>query len=304
MYTLVRSIAGVLLLAQAASASVVPSTILGRLTGPRSQAMGGTAGALEGDPTLLWMNPASVARIGESVAALEGQRGVLGQGMAQVMLSWHTRTSPGVLSVGVSVEDIGAASFMTVEGNMRRVAIQRDYLGALNYSHGFGSSGGYGVTVKLLRSQILDQFSASAIMMDGGVAGKLTDNVRWGAAVQNFGTRLKYMQTASPLPASLRCGAAAEYGMSILGGAGDTLTVAIDGLYSINERVGIFSGGGEYSWRGIGFLRGGVKMDRRRADPGISCGTGLHFGRYRLDYGITFGDLAGYPQSLGLSIAF
>jgi hypothetical protein len=62
--------------------------------------------------------------------------------------------------------------------------------------------------------------------------------------------------------------------------------------------------GAEYCWRGIAALRVGAKFDRRYGDPALACGAGLKVGRYSLDYGIMTGEVAGYPQSLGLTISF
>ena len=295
----------VLLAAGAVRAETVASTILGEVGGTRARAMAGAASALSGDPTLAWLNPASSADVNGTGLTLAGQRGVFGQSMGQMMLC-RSMEFTGVMFAGVSVDDSGATVMPTLSGGFRKVSLQRDYLAVLGYAR-TGDLADWGVTVKGLRSELLGDYSANAAVLDLGVQRQVLRSLRAAVTVQNLGTKIKYFETASPLPATARAGLAYDWkwwhGLQEDSPA-NVVTVVADADYSIYENVTGWQAGAEYSWRGIASLRGGVKGDTRE-NLGLYClGIGLSTGRYRLDYSIDLGGDIGYPQSLSLTITF
>jgi hypothetical protein len=291
--------------AGAVRAETVASTILGEVGGTRERAMAGAAGALSGDPTLVWLNPASSADATGTGLTLAGQRGIFGQSMGQILAS-RSMEFPGVLFAGISMNDAGATAMPTLSGGFRKVSLQRDYLAVLGYARPW-THFDIGLAVKGLRSELLGDYSANAVVADLGVQRQVLRNLRAALVVQNLGTKLKYFETASPLPAAVRAGLAYDWkwwrGLKDESTA-DTVTAVADAGYSLYENVTGWRAGAEYSWRGIAALRGGVRGDTRDA-LGLYClGLGLAAGRYHLDYSIELGGDIGYPQSLSLTMSF
>jgi len=286
-----------LLAAGMARADLSPSTILGKVSATRAQGMGGAAGAIIGDPDMIWANPAASYSHKGMLLTMEGQKGIFGQGMGQVLFvkSWKGR--PEVVSLGASYEDTGSVVMQTVEGMDRRISLQKDVLLLLGVTLGEWTGKPYGIALKALRSEVLGQYTANAVMLDAGLQGTWGERVKYGAAIQNLGTRLRYLQTAYNLPACLRAGVSTEWkwGGRMLAGA--------DVDYSWNERLTGCRAGAEYTWAGIAAIRAGAKVEGLKGFS-YSAGLGVLAGRYRLDYSLEMGGDIGYPQSLGITIAF
>jgi hypothetical protein len=171
----------------------------------------------------------------------------------------------------------------------------------LSYGKSVNSRLSLGATGKYIR-QTIDSTDASAYAMDGG-ALYLTDwhEVRFGAAVQNLGSKVKFVNESDPLPLTYRLGASAPL-------LAHRLLVSSDLIIPRDHQVGLALGT-EYKGKiskDLGYaMRAGYRSDTDVSGfSGVSIGSGLELGRGSLDFAwVPFGDL-GNAYRFSLHVKF
>jgi len=179
-----------------------------------------------------------------------------------------------------------------IDGSTTNVLSEQDISGSVSLGISLGAKLGIGVSVKALSSTLVGSKSALAFAGDAGAVykGFILDGLNIGASMSNLGLGIKYLDTTESLPLNVQGGAS----YSILGLAEDLkVTIAVDGVYSVNDKVfglkaGVEGDYKEYSGRvGIPF--------NSTADQSFTVGAGYKFDNYSIDYGAVFG------RALGLS---
>jgi len=223
----------------------------------------------------------------------------------------------GVLSVGGTYEDAGNVTLNASDGTLRRVDARRDLLGLAGYSGELGFDVASGFSVRILRSELVEEFRATTVMFDGGMQIKVNDFIKAGVALRNFGTKTKYFEDEiSPSP-SARVGAA--FGcllrdfLPFMRDSMDAVLLAADVDYRLVEQQVFLLGGLEYRWNNILYLRAGGSLGSVQRLGSLSLGLGINIGggesawvrRYRLDYSIRLLTLGfDAPQMLGMTFIF
>jgi hypothetical protein len=162
---------------------------------------------------------------------------------------------------------------------------------------GFGA----GAAVNYIYSRI-DDANASTIAFDVGLSYQPLNRLRFGLTAANLGPDVKYVSLESPLPVTVRLGAAGE----ILDEPRHRITLLADGVYPVyDEPYGAF--GLQYTLFDLISLRGGYRLGHDTAT--FSFGAGFQFALWKsvllnLDYAYAdYGDLdATHLFTLGLLI--
>lgn len=153
-----------------------------------------------------------------------------------------------------------------------------------------------GLSVKYI-SQKLDTESATGIAGDIGVLYKASEQLGIGLAVQNLGTKIKFIETGDPLPMNIKAGV----GYRPI----ETLTVGLDVNVPNDNNVNVATGL-EYNLKlGENFSlipRAGYKTGTDLgALSGVGAGVGFNLGTIGLDFAyVPCGDLG---NSIRVSIS-
>ncbi len=285
-------------------ARVAVTTALDKVEATRAEALGGAATALDLDHTLVWLNPAALAQLSDSALTLSGQRGFFGEFAGQVL--WAFPIANGALALGALYFDSGSITLNTSDGTTRTINAQQDLAGSISYARSLLVRTVGGITVKGLHSKLFEAASANAVAVDFGVQHHPYQAVKVGVAVQNLGTKLKYVNQTFELPAVIRGGAAVEWHA---GGSPSqknlfegVLITVVDTEYMFGDGLLTWRGGLEYLWKRMVALRAGIRLPSKEQLGGFSGGLGLKSGRYRLDYGIQFENTFDAPQTVSLTV--
>lgn len=156
-----------------------------------------------------------------------------------------------------------------------------------------------GMTAKIIRSELLDTYSATAFALDAGWL-IMEPNLGLAGAVSlaNFGSGITYHQESSPLPSVVRLGLAWQkptvLDQSVLLGA------QLDSYMGEKTKSAKF--GLEYHFQKIFNLRLGYKaMDE---NPGFTFGLGIRHETLSLDFGMGAGGEVYNTSQLGLTYKF
>lgn len=162
---------------------------------------------------------------------------------------------------------------------------------------GFGA----GATINYVYSRI-DDANASTIAFDLGLSYQPLNRLRFGLTAANLGPDVKYVTLESPLPITLRLGAAGE----VIDEPRHRITLLADGVYPVyGKPYGAF--GLQYTLLDLISFRGGYRLGHDTAT--FSFGAGFQFALWgsvllNLDYAYAdYGDLdATHLFTLGLVI--
>lgn len=172
----------------------------------------------------------------------------------------------------------------------------------LGYSWQVGKKQGLGATIKGISSSI-DTETARGYALDLGWIYDLRENMRLGAAIQNLGTKLKYVGEGDKLPLRIKLG----IGHRLIQSPLNKLILGLDVISETGEGRYHLNSGLEYSFREIASVRVGYNTDRVSSlgsKAGFSLGAGLKFSQYSIDYGfVPYGDL-GDSHRLSLGAKF
>lgn len=156
-----------------------------------------------------------------------------------------------------------------------------------------------GMTAKVIRSELLGTYSATAFALDAGwLIMEPNLGLAGSVSLANFGSGIKYHQESSPLPAIVRIGLSWQkptvLDQSVLLGA------QLDS--SVNEDLKTARFGLEYHFQKIFDLRLGYKaMDE---NPGLTFGLGIRHETLSVDFGMGAGGDVYNTSQIGLTYKF
>jgi long-subunit fatty acid transport protein len=282
--------------AYASGAGTTAAPFLKAAMSPRAVSMAGAFSALANDSGAVFVNPAGLAQFEEREAALD-------------FSTYLQDAKMGNLSYAGKIKDnrFGfGATFMTV-GGISKTLNDTSTTGAVPELGSFDASdmaitlayakkdfspelmprldGGF--ALKFIRSAI-DTKTAFALAVDAGVIYRATEKMNLSMAVQNLGTKMKFVDESDPLPLNLRAGALFK--------ASEKLNLAVEINEYLQDEKFYPSLGAEYWFRDALALRGGYKFGYDTANLGAEVGLSLGFGvkvkGLGVDYAfLPFGDL-------------
>ena len=274
---------------------------------PRAVALAGAYSAMADDSGSVFVNPAGLAQFEAQEAALDFSTYLQDAKMGN--LSYAGRVRDNRVGLGVTFMTVGGIERRGLTDNTGHVA----ELGSFDASDlavtlAFAKKeispellprldGGF--AVKLIRSGIDDE-TAYAFAVDAGAIYRATEKLKFSMAVQNLGTKMKFVDESDPLPVSLRAGGAYK--------ASDKLTVAAEINEYFQDEKFYPSLAAEYWFREALALRGGYKFgydtSNLGAEVGLSLGFGIKVQGLGLDYAfLPFGDL-GNIHRFGMWVQF
>src|SRR5262249_42958162 len=141
-------------------------------------------------------NPASLKTLKTGQASFLYQKGLVEDSYGHFMIGSPMRNG----SLGLSVGYYNGGSIDLYDGvTQRTVTAQRDMTMALGYAHNIGNVS-VGMTGKYLSSELIESAKATAYAADFGLSMGMGSRMQLGAAVQNIGTQLKFVQEGDSLP--------------------------------------------------------------------------------------------------------
>jgi len=289
----------------AGAAAIAPASLLDGFEPLRLAALGGAGAAVGYDPTLIPANPASCVVLSRTSLTLGGQRGFFGDMTGHGFLAFPCAS--GVVVVGGMYYASPPASLHSTDGTVRRVVLQQDIVSLVSYCGPVGSRVSAGASLKVLHSELFEEYATLAPVADLGIQVKLSPIFKLGAAIRNAGPSYRYFEDAVAPPTEVRLGLAG--GWRVRGGeAGvpaDSLIVVTDLVWNAVSTAASFRAGAEYRWLGLlafraGFQGGGAARQLAR----LAAGLGFANGPYRLDYAVRFDNTFEVPQALALTVSF
>jgi len=236
--------------------------------GSRNSAMGGAFTSISGDCYSLYSNPAGLAEISKRQLTSFFVKGQSDDYKASVIYAQRLLSDlKSGYGFGVYNLNGGKMDINYVDGTSESVVSQSDFLAVLGWGGYTARNFMLGYSLKYLSTELVGKYKASAFALDAGFIAKLSSNLSWGAAVQNYGTKLKYNEVKESLPFLAKSGISLNMPFGML--------VTADGVYLVEEQDTLFSGGVEYSIMRTVFLRGGYKKSGEV--DSITGGVGLRF---------------------------
>jgi LysM repeat protein len=223
------------------------------------------------------------------------QNGLVDDYFSQFMLG--VPTSKG--NIGVSFGYYNGGQFELYNGvdNPQPVTAQEDMTATLAYAGKVGSKLSIGVAAKYLRSTLIGRYTATAYAGDLGFQYGLNGRLNVGAAVQNFGSQITYLEEGDDLPQLARGG----FSFLMLQGK-HPATLMADVVYFTKDQQVQPSAGLEVQFGPLA-LRGGYKSGSDLKQE-FSVGTGFMINRVSLDYSFAMVQNLDSQHRLGVSMRF
>ncbi|MFC1637540.1 PorV/PorQ family protein [Candidatus Margulisiibacteriota bacterium] len=257
--------------------------------GARSLAMGEAFVALADDSAAVFWNPAGLARM--SFPGLNYMHNEWFVDINHQYFDFAYPTENGTFGGSYSLLDSGNIQGYDAGGSME--AIFKAQNTALTFSWGrmVNDRLSLGANLKSI-SESLENFSATSTALDLGLLFDLNANWRFGAAIQNIGSPLKFVTEETPLPQTQRFGLAYQSGFF-----DDDISLAVDSVSSAGSSGGI-NLGFEYLFRNLLALRVGTSKGTLRA------GAGVMSGQFGLDYAYLSHNDLGAAHQISFAYSF
>jgi hypothetical protein len=268
--------------------------------GARQAGMGDMFGALSGDINALHYNVAGLADLAAPQVSTMVTSGLFDSRNAYLSaglpVNWF---GPGAVAASMLSWMGAPMDVIEMDGTTSTLSSQNDLVVTLGYGQQLGQGLSTGLSVKMFRSTLLEDYSALAF---GGDVGILQKDLIWtglqaGVSLQNVGTEIKYLEVGDPMPTTLRIGAA--YVLPVTAGHG--LRLGMD-LLLPNDGDPQQNLGAEYAWKDQLFARVGYRLDN--GTNVLTAGAGLALYGLQLDYAFTSAIAGQTTNRLGLGYTF
>ncbi len=255
--------------------------------GARSAALGEAFSTMPNDVTAMAYNPATLQTLSSSQVSLSYESGLSDDA--------YGRVGAGFPGIGVSAAYYSAGKADLLEnGVTRSVNAQTDLALSAGGAVKLGGAS-FGAAGKYLSSVLAETNRASAWAGDAGLLAPIGP-VTFGVAVQNIGSRIKFIDAGDPLPRIARAGLSIPFSIRTL-----RVRFLAEAPYFLNEREWRPAGGAEVSAGPIAF-RAGYRSGSRL--EGLTVGAGFALGSLTLDYAFGFVDSLNARQRVSLGFRF
>ena len=261
-----------------------------------SQAIGAKAAGLaeaytagSGDVGCLYYNPAGLAFLNKKQASFAYQTGIAEDKFG--LIDFGTPIKKGVFAGSIVYYTAGDIELINVSGNTWTVNALKEYLIIMSYSRKLIRNISFGMNVKILESEIVEAANGTAYAIDFGGLYK-RERLSLGIAIQNIGTKLKYLRVSDPLPRNIRMGISYSF---------NKWTIAMDAIKP-NDGKRRESLGVEYLYSNLLSLRTGYKFGHDL--DSLYFGIGFNIGGITLDYGISAMNELSYNHKISLTYHF
>jgi hypothetical protein len=265
--------------------------------GARASGMGEAFVGVVADASAIYWDPAGLSNLEKGSLSV-----MHAMGLNDTSYEWAAYAHPvrgiGVLGVAVQYLSYGSLTKFDNNGFAGGTFDPADMAVSLSYARNIEGFG-LGFNLKYISSKIVN--TATAYAVDLGIQHKPDDRLTLGLAIQNLGSRMKFISESDALPMNIKLGGAysiqsnwiaaldinAPNDDSINFNAGTEYIYALENLMSVAGRLGYTTSG-----RDTGGLNG------------LTVGLGFTYESYTIDYAyVPYGDL-GNTQRISLSIKF
>ncbi len=276
--------------------------------GARAAALAGSFSAVQGDPEVLFYNPAGLATIQSSRGSAGFFKHLLDINAGH--LSYSTELEGiGRFGVGVVFTNYGTFDGTDLLGNPTGTFGANDIALTIGYAFSLEENLFLGGAAKFIYSGI-GEYSSTGVAADLGVLYTIPESrFAIGASIRNLGTQLSaYGTTRENLPLDAGIGlSVVPKGLPLLLNLGvHRLTDDADDLLA---RFRAFTVGGEFTLSKVVQLRFGYDNARRKDYKigssaelaGFSAGLGILVGEYHVDYALSSLGKAGLLHRVSVS---
>lgn len=283
--------------AKGAGSSAVPTLM--QPVSAKVAGMGEAYTAVSGEVVSMHYNPAGLSSMEGVEITTMYQRGLDEDNFANVLFG---KGFPfGAVGMSILYYDTGKIEMYDTNGNEINKVGQRDIIVTVGVGIPlYKERLGIGVNLKGISSEIFGE-TASAVAMDAGVQYRgLMKGIDLGFAVQNVGSKLKYVSKGDDLPMIVRFGAVYKVGSET-----NRVRTSIDVPYYVNEEETRGSIGIEYIYDSLFAIRGGYKIKSSSDDEqGINAGIGFIWKSFSIDYAIGFTNNLDNPHHISMNMKF
>ncbi len=251
--------------AQAAQKSSAGMTFL-ESSGARPSALAEAFSSVQNDISAMGYNPASLSTLKTGHASFMYQKGIADDAFGEVRIG-----VPKGFGLSVGYYNGGDVELVD-QGQQRTAVIQKDLAATFGYARPFGRIS-VGAAGKYLSSELAESAKATAYALDLGMQMPMGSRLNFGAALQNIGTKMKYIEEAEALPMTARIG----FSLNVL----RSTLLLLDGVYDKNSQA-INPAIGVESLIGPMALRAGYKSGSDL--EGLTLGAGFLLSRFSFDY--------------------
>lgn len=281
-----------------AGAGTTGGVVLKETVGARALALGDAFTAVATGADAVSWNPAGIATVEKKSISAMYMNEILDVGF----MSLNAALPFGNQGIGMSIVNLsgGDIELNSVDGTSKTVNAENDYVLSAAYARTFNNFSG-GITVKYLKSTLIETESATAFAADLGVQHSVAQvpGLSLAAVVQNVGTEIKYISEGDPLPLTAKVGGAYTLPLGTLGENNLLFSTDIIKPRELSVRANI---GVEYTYNNFFSLRGGYKFNYDV--DSFTAGFGLHLKNFILDYAFAPKDVLGDTYKVSLSLEF
>lgn len=257
--------------------------------GARAAAMGDASCAVSDNSTAVYWNPAGLGFLEKK--ELSYTHSLWFQDITHGFLSYAHPLNGFWLGVGIdylSMGEVEETTKLKPEGTGRKISVEDDIIAIFSLSKRMREDLSLGVNIKYIQYKAADE-TAAGYAADLGLRYKLP-HLNLGLALQNRGTRMRFVEKEFALPFNVKAGLAYK-------GIQNT-TLALDvNLPSDNKSS--YHLGGEYRINNLWAIRAGYnsrisdnKLGEFNLGEGLSAGFGVNFKGVQLDIAyVSYGDL-------------
>ena len=185
----------------------------------------------------------------------------------------------GGFSVSYLNYGTGSETVEELDGTTRSIQLESNKLLSLGWGRAIGEKFYAGGALKYLSSTLADTYSANAALGDLGLVYRsLDDKYTFGAAVVNFGGKLKYYETQEPVPTQIKLG----HTRKLRPAPGQKVVLGLGYATSAAEKN--YSAGAEW-FPNIPFVSVRAGVNKNEEGATFAGGLGLNWGNFALDFG-------------------
>ena len=270
-----------------------PGTIAGlsllRSGDVRAVAMGGSAVWLGGSAGAVYANPAGLSGVTGVDVSASYQAGFADSYLTT--FNGATRLGPAAVGIGLGFYNAGAIDLVDSFGGVRSVSALSDTIIRVGGAIGTGDVFSFGATATLFSSRLVDEFTASAFLLDTGALLRM-GRFSVGVSLQNLGGTLTYDTAAAAVPLRMRGGVGYMDGRLAVG-----VEASKEPDTNIREMLGA-----EYRFTESFMVRAGYKIGY---DTELwTLGFGAAFGMIRVDYAFSFFTDTAAGHQIGFGASF
>jgi len=272
------------------------AVILDQPVAARACGMAEAYTAVGGEIGVLHYNPAGLISLPNRQASFSYQRGLADDNFMSLL--YGQPTPVGIFAGAFSYYTAGDIELIDLDGNEWTAKAEQDFAVLAGFARQVLKNWPMGINLKLISSRVVEAESGTAFAVDFGVLyHPPLEGLAIGLAIQNFGTKLKFIDEGDPLPLTIRLGSAYQRSF------GDQqILLSIDFPYLIYEQKINPAIGFEYNWRKT--IQGRVGYKVNVDDTGLAFGLGFTYQRYVIDYAFGLADKLENLHRMSLGVRF